>query len=334
MADEELPPLFVADIGGTHIRLATVTGTALTQVEASRCDELGPEAIIASYLERHNLSGAILCIAIASPVTGGDIVAMTNFNWSFSQTGLAENLGLSGLFVINDFHAMSLCVPSLGPDDTIRIGGEDPDPARARVICGPGTGMGLGHLLPAGEDWIVMSGEGGHGDFAANSELEADIWEVMHRELGHVCIESLLSGPGLEKLYQVLCMLEEKQPHDYSAADISTHAMSGGDPMCRLALTTFCEMFGSWCGSVAINAGALAGVYIAGGMIPKFLEFFLASPFRHRFDAKGSYSGYTAKIPVFIITHAMPGLLGTAEYMRGRLISRGYSFSRAPFEVI
>lgn len=330
---QTLPPLIVVDIGGTNLRIATLADLRLVNIESVQCTVTNPETAIAHYMDTHGLAGAVLCMAIASPVTG-DRVQMTNFDWSFTPAELQQRLGLMQLFIINDFHAMSLSVPNLGPEHLVVVGDGEPDAARTRVICGPGTGMGLAHLLPHGDDWVVMSGEGGHGDVAPNSELEARIWQVIHRREGHVYVESLLSGPGLVKLYGVLCELEGLAADTLTAAEISSRAIQNEDPRCSLALTTFCEMFGSWCGSIAINAGAFAGVYIAGGMIPKFLDFFLASPFRHRFDAKGSYSFYTARIPVYVITHTMPGLLGAAEYLRGELCARGLDLSRAQIRIM
>ena len=61
------------------------------------------------------------------------------------------------------------------------------------------------------------------------------------------------------------------------------------------------------------------GVYIAGGIVPRFLEFFKSSGFRVAFEDKGRFQGYLKDIPVFLITHEHPGVLGSGAYLRQSL---------------
>ena len=58
--------------------------------------------------------------------------------------------------------------------------------------------------MQAGEQWLSLPGEGGHVDFAANTEEEDAVLQVMRGELGHVSAERFLSGPGLVNLYRGL----------------------------------------------------------------------------------------------------------------------------------
>lgn len=323
------PALVIVDIGGTNLRIATFDDNHIFDFATACCEDGNPEVFISGYLAEHHLEGAAMCIAIACPVDD-DHISMTNFDWQFSKSALQQRLGLSQLFIINDFHAMSLCVPNIASHELIQVGGGKADSTRACVVCGPGTGMGLGQLIPINEQWLALPCEGGHADFAPNSELEMAIWQILHKEYSHVFVERLLSGPGLVRLYQALCELEGLTPEPFSAADISSHALATSNDLCTRALTSFCEMLGSYCGSLALNAGALGGVYITGGMVPKFLDFFMASPFRERFEAKGTYSEYVKEIPSFVITSSIPGLIGATEYLRGQLISQGYPLNREP----
>lgn len=60
-------------------------------------------------------------------------------------------------------------------------------------------------------------------------------------------------------------------------------------------------------------------MYIAGGIVPRFTEFFKASGFRGGFEDKGRFKAYVQDIPVYLIVHDNPGLLGSGAHLRQTL---------------
>jgi len=52
--------------------------------------------------------------------------------------------------------------------------------------------------------------------------------------------------------------------------------------------------------------------WIAGGLGLRLRTLLPQSCFSHRFTAKGRFEGYMSAIPVKILTHPQPGLLGAA----------------------
>jgi glucokinase len=68
-------------------------------------------------------------------------------------------------------------------------------------------------------------------------------------------------------------------------------------------LSLFCVLMGRFAGNLALNMGTFGGVYIAGGIVPRFQEFFIGSGFRVAFEDKGRFKSYLKDIPVFLITH-------------------------------
>ena len=48
-----------------------------------------------------------------------------------------------------------------------------------------------------------------------------------------------------------------------------------------------------------MSLGALGGVYVAGGIVPKLREAFVASDFREKFESKGRYRDYMRSIPTW-----------------------------------
>ena len=53
--------------------------------------------------------------------------------------------------------------------------------------------------------------------------------------------------------------------------------------------------------SLNCTSGALGGVYIGGGIVPRLGDLFDRSDFRQRFEAKGRFQAYLAQMPVFVI---------------------------------
>ena len=72
-------------------------------------------------------------------------------------------------------------------------------------------------------------------------------------------------------------------------------------------------MLGTVAADIALILGARGGLYIGGGVVPRLGEFFDRSPFRARFEQKGRFSDYLARIPTFVIDAPFPALLGAAR---------------------
>lgn len=107
-----------------------------------------------------------------------------------------KNLGFSHLEIINDFTAVSMAIPMLKKEHLIQFGGAEPVEGKPIAVYGAGTGLGVAHLVHVDKRWVSLHGEGGHVDFAPNSEEEGIILEVLRAEIGHVSAERVLSGPG------------------------------------------------------------------------------------------------------------------------------------------
>jgi glucokinase len=56
----------------------------------------------------------------------------------------------------------------------------------------------------------------------------------------------------------------------------------------------------------------LSDVYIAGVIVPCFIDFLKESKFRERFESKSRLSHITLQASTYVITAQQPGLLGAA----------------------
>lgn len=311
----------VGDVGGTNARLAlcNVENGDITQAKTySGLDYPSLEAVVVHYLKEHNVSVTDGCIAIACPITG-DWVAMTNHTWAFSTAEMKKNLGFEHLEIINDFTAVSMAIPMIKEEHLIKFGGGEPVEGKPVAVYGAGTGLGVAHLVHVDKRWVSLPGEGGHVDFAPNSEEEGIILEELRTEIGHVSAERVLSGPGLVNLYRAIVKSDSREPENYQPKDITERALEDSCTDCRRALSLFCVIMGRFGGNLALTLGTFGGVYIAGGIVPRFLEFFKASGFRGGFEDKGRFKEYVHNIPVYLIVHDQPGLLGAGAHLRQTL---------------
>jgi len=106
-----------------------------------------------------------------------------------------------------------------------------------------------------------------------------------------------------------------------SPADITARALNGSDARCVQAVDLFCTLLGTVAANLALTLGAMGGVFIGGGIVPKLGAAFERSGFRARFEDKGRFSDYLARIPVFVIDHPDPAFLGVAKALDQQLTS-------------
>ena len=311
----------VADVGGTNIRLAVCeleTGK-LSKLKEFACAEFVTlEAALNQYFTTLQDKVDHLCIGIACPVEN-DQIEMTNLSWKFSKQALKEKLKLTSLYVINDYTAISLAVPFLPSEEKIQIGGGKAQVDGVTAVFGPGTGLGVSHIIKPEDKWISLDGEGGHVSFTPNTRKQADILFLLQEKFGHVSAERILSGQGLVNIYQSLCTLSDQEIKFTEPKDISKAALTSSCELAHQSLEIFCQVLGGFAGNLALNLNCTGGVYIAGGIVPRFVDFFVSSEFRDFFEDKGRFKTYLATIPTFLITNDNPGLLGASVYLRQEL---------------
>lgn len=319
------PLRLLADIGGTHVRLAwqdQPQGPLRDVRVLATADHPTVEAAIKAYLAAVSgaMGGAVVreaALGIATPVTG-DAVQMTNHPWRFSQSALRAALGLQRLVVINDFTALALALPILTPDQLHPVGGGPAVAGSAIALLGPGTGLGVSGLVfaPGQSNGVPLAGEGGHVTLAAQTPLEWEVLRILQARYGHVSAERAVCGAGLVDLYQAVHQLAQSTRRAVqSPAEVTQRALHDHDPLALQALDMFCGFLGSVAGDLALTLGARGGLYIGGGIVPRLGAWFgQQSTFRARFEAKGRFQPYLATIPCWVIdADATPALYGAAR---------------------
>jgi glucokinase len=315
----------IADIGGTNIRLALADKSCKAnykEIETYQCAKFESLAdVLALYINNKQLSGFTInaCLAIACPVDD-DLISMTNLPWQFSQADLKSQLKLNNLTLINDYTAIAMAIPLLSDEQKVKVGGGEVVANKPIAVCGPGTGLGVANLVPVTisgvNKWHCFGGEGGHVDFAPIGEQEITVLRYLNTIKKRVSYEQLLSGYGLEQIFQALANEKgDKHKPNLSAEEISKMGIENTCPLCHQALLIFCQTLGSFAGNLALIMNSQGGVYIAGGIVPRFVDFLKASQFRERFETKGRLSHITLQTPTYVISEQQPGLLGAAAYL-------------------
>lgn len=310
----------VADIGGTSSRFALCEpgSNELLHIEKYRNAEFaGLAEAIRHYTAQTQSQPDAACVAVAGPVLGDDI-RFTNLPWAFSQSVTRSELGLQRLVTVNDFTALAMGIPGLPPEEYAQVGSGTPHAKQAIAVLGPGTGLGVSGLLWSSTQWVAMAGEGGNVTFAPGDELERAMMQLAQQRLEFVAVEEFVSGRGLVFIYQILCQIHGEKAEDFAPEDITRRAVSGECAQCLRTVERFCAILGSYAGDVALLLGAFGGVYIGGGITPLLGDLFAQSPFRTRFEAKGRFQPYLAKIPTYTLhSHARVALRGAANILNG-----------------
>jgi glucokinase len=306
----------VADVGGTNSRLA-LYDPAKGEIRA-RVDYINrefsefPDVIEKWLAQLGEPAPTQCCIAIAAPPFD-DIVAMVNMDWSFSSSELARRFNFNALRCINDFEANAYALPHLTANDLVTMHPGSPGASGKLATVGPGTGLGGSSFGLV--DGVPVAGicEPGHMGLAPATEIELQILAKLMPQYGEVHNELILSGPGLERLYQTMGEVLGEKTEALQPAEISMRAVDGSCELCATTLNTFCGLLGSVCGDFVLAQGAYGGLYLTGGILPKIIPFLQDSTFEQRFRTKGAMADHLAEVPLHMVVCSEQGLVGAAH---------------------
>jgi glucokinase len=213
-----------------------------------------------------------------------------------------------------------LALPALQPEDLLQIGGGAARPDSVKIAVGPGTGLGVGAIVPAGgaEDgvWVPVPGEGGHVTFGPVEPDEYPVWSHITPEQGRISAEVVLSGRGIVALYRAVAMAAGATPALETPAEVTGAALADTDPLAVRTLRLYARLLGRLAGDVTLTFMARGGAYVGGGIAPRILPFLQQGDFRRAFEQKAPHAAVMAEIPAFVIIADNPALHGLAAFAR------------------
>lgn len=327
--------IIAGDIGGTKSWLVWVSYQA-----EGRCD-IQFEKVYASadfasatdLLEQfyqdagQQHSAQHLCLALPGPVTAQRPVRLTNLDWTLVATELQQHFQAQQVSFLNDFQAAAAGVATLDAADYQCLNTATALEGATRVITGPGTGLGLAWMQPDAQgNYQAFATEGGHSDFAPANAQQERLLAFIRQYFSHVSWERVLSGPGVNFVYQFCLqdMTGEIPAHlaGLNGAEVNKLAAEG-DAVARAAMLLFTDIFANWVGNIALFYQPRAGLYLAGGISARIQPWLQTSYFLEASTDKGRMSGLVSQIPVYLITNTRLGLQGALAVAQQHINGRG-----------
>lgn len=311
----------IADLGGTNARFALVPIHQYEPLEIrvlpcknyANFFDAAADYIEHCSVDMENIDAVVL--AIAGPVNQA-VIRFSNNPWHFTRAEVQSYFGDDKpVALLNDFDAVGYSLEVLPKSDMVVLGEHATvDPKAPCWVVGAGTGLGISCVVPQDNGPnMVLPGEGGHVDLSACNDLEDDILKFLRTRHKRVSAERVLSGMGLENIYEAMAQREGIERR-LTAPEIGEALQQGNDPIASAALEQFFVFLGRVIGDLVLSVESRGGVYIAGGIVPRYLNEILKSGFRDAMQDKGRMKEFVSPIPTFVVMSEYPGLMGCACY--------------------
>jgi glucokinase len=328
-------PVLIGDIGGTNSRLAVVPEPRAAYVPLPRMLTASiPDPVDAFRRALTHYQGVpprSAMIAVANRVET-HVVRLTNANWTIDAAAIGTALGLSRVVLVNDYTPVAASAITFDSAGTglSRLGPDLPFGPGARVVLGPGTGLGAAALVPVADRVALLASEAGHMDFGPVSDDEFDLWPHLERVGGRVSAEVVLSGPGLFRLCSALAVLRREANSFSNPPEVMAAWRERDSELAGSALRVFARLLGRFAGDLALAFDASGGVFIAGGIAPRITDLLNGGEFRAAFDQKAPHEGWTSRVPTYVITDPDPALRGLAVLVTdpGRFVFQSRAWTR------
>ena len=291
--------VLAGDIGGTNSRLAIFEDRTdgLEQV-AQRTypsgDYGGVAEIISEFLGAFHTQCDVVCLGLPGPVGSEKEIRLTNLPWRVDKERLRKTARTDRVEFINDVEASAAGVFERPSGDFVCLHEGRPEPLGNRAVISLGTGLGVAGLTPNGRAFAT---EAGHATFSPRSEFDLDLMRALGREYDHVSWERVASGPALPRIYSFLA------PPNAAHLDASEIVdRTAADPMCRKTVATFSHY-----------VGAVAGVFLCGGVAPRVIDAVGADPILAAVVDKGRMRSLLEKVPIYLVRDDNLALTGAAR---------------------
>ncbi|HJW93154.1 MAG TPA: glucokinase [Thermoanaerobaculia bacterium] len=306
--------VIAGDIGGTKTLFQFIDDNGVTIEQRYESGAHAAfEDMLRDFTARSPHRADAACFAVAGPVVER-IASVTNLHWQIDADKLEQTFAIAHVALINDFEAVALGVPLLADNDVVPLQLGTREAKGPIGIVGAGTGLGEAMVMHDGARWNVIASEGGHGDFAPQDQEQTRLFAGLHEKLGHVSWERLVSGMGLVNIHNFVTGVE-REYDDVIPAEIAA-AYARGDEAARNTVRIFIDIYGSEAGNMALRVLARGGVFLAGGIAARNLEWFTDGRFIEAFLRKGRFQQMLRNIPVNLIANPRVGLIGATEMAR------------------
>ena len=298
-------PVLVGDIGGTNARFALLQepGGALSAPQHRATHDFPSlEAALADTIPHFAARPRSVVACAAGPVEGRH-VNMTNAHWDIDGAHVAGASDLAQGLILNDFEAQALTLPVIEPAWVRMIGDAAPRPRGAKLVLGPGTGLGAAALSEVDRKHFSLASQAGPLDFGPVGAQEGAIWpHISIMPHGRISAETVLSGGGLARLHQARFTARGLVAPTIDQAALVERARAGHDGEEAETVRLFWRLAARYAGDMTMAFLATGGVTFSGGVLPRLLDLLDPVAFRARFEDKAPFGELLRKVPTSIVT--------------------------------
>ncbi|MEZ0344662.1 MAG: ROK family protein [Caldimicrobium sp.] len=310
--------IIIGDIGGTKSRFVCLPNIKSEFKEIKvyiNSNYSSFEKVFSEYLKSTAIKEKnILLLAVAGPVIKGEAF-LTNLSWKISIKDIKKEFQFKKIFLVNDLYALSGCVFHLRKSDLKPIKKAPSNKTYPKAFLAPGTGLGLSFLISKNPLKILPS-EGGHIPFSPQNEDEYEFLKFLKTKNKPQTYEEALSGRGLSNWYAFYTGKE------LSPEDITERAKNGEKEAIKV-IKKFFELLGRRCYEISVSLQPFGGIYLAGGVLEALREFFeqkdIIQGFYENFYFFEHMKKLLENIPIYLILHPFPVLLGALTILHSRL---------------
>ena len=289
------------DLGGTNVRHAFFINNALSKISKEKISDKEFIPFITKLLNGAESKIEYLVIAAAGPNNQG-FINLTNRNLLINSSELEAALNLKKCLLLNDWEAVAFSLSEMEKKSFLSIKGNVPS-NKNTLLIGPGTGLGVTLII---DDQIIPT-EFGNVLSATKSMMESFGIERSEKFLS---LENILSGPGIEMLY------EEKFGKKLSSEKIITLALERNEDALFI-VNNFLKTLISIIDDLVLSFTCKR--VILGGAILNSLKSILTSEkilsyFSSRINPK--YSQLIEEVQVDLLLEDEPGIFGCLAFLK------------------
>ena len=289
------------DLGGTNIRYASFIQNTLSEISKEKIADKDFTSFLKKLLESEKDKIDCLVIAAAGP-NNQTSISLTNRDLLIDASELKTELNLKECLLLNDWEAVAQSLSEINQESFLSIKNGAPLNENT-ILIGPGTGLGVtliinGQIIPTefGNTYSPTKGMLENFDLRDNKEFFS--------------LENILSGPGIEKLY------EEKFERKLSSENIISSALDGSkdglfivENFLKTLVSIINDLVLSFSCEKVILGGSILNTLKPILMTKKILDYFPS-------EINPKYTQLIERTQVHLLTEDEPGIFGCLAFFK------------------